>query len=79
MTEPYGPIPNQRVRFNTFVKLSNGKTITLPGGSYVKYVAKAYMPAYHPFGDYDEKFYVSIFTQYGMALIERTSLDWHVC
>lgn len=75
----YGPIPNQQMNRTAEVRLSTGKFVRLSQGAYVKYVAKLYMPQHHPFGDYNEAFQVAAYTQFGMALIDRSDLNWNVC
>jgi hypothetical protein len=36
------------------------------------------MPANHPFGDYDEEFWVAALTKFGFALIERSEVTFNV-
>lgn len=73
-------IPNQRTREPTTIQLSSGKYVSLPPGSFVKYVGKGYLPRYPrpSFDDYDERFRVAVFTHLGLGLINRDVLDWNV-
>jgi hypothetical protein len=78
MSSGYGPIANQRVNATTTIKLTSGEHKTLESGSFVKYVSKGYLPKDTPLDDYDETFQVVVFSQYGMGLVARHSLDWSV-
>lgn len=78
MAEGYGPIPNQRVKTTVTVQLSKGDSQVLPAGSFIKCIKKEYLPRNHPFENYDEKYYTAAFTKFGMALVRREDIDWHV-
>lgn len=74
-----GPTPCQKVKGHTKIKLAKGNTIAyLDAGSFIKVVSKCYMPANHPFGDYDETFWVAASTKLGFALIERSDVTFDV-
>lgn len=78
MAEGYGPIANQRVNSQISVKSTDGRYLTLVPGAFVKYVRKDYLPRDHDFGDYDEELQVAVYSQYGIVLVARHSLDWSV-
>ena len=76
----YGPIPNQRVRSTTEIELTSGKKVMIDAGSFVKFVRREYLCKYpaHPFEKCDERYQVIVLTKFGLALIERSALEWNV-
>ena len=69
--------PNQRLRTSSYAKLSNGKYTSLPAGSLVKCIDKSYVPNECGFGDYNVELYVAAHSRFGMALIDKTDIDWN--
>jgi hypothetical protein len=78
MAESYGPIAHQRINQDTSIKLANGESKTLRQGTFVKAIHKRYMPVNHPLEEYDDSFYVAVFSPYGLGLVVRYAVDWNV-
>jgi hypothetical protein len=69
---------NQRLRSPKQVRLSSGDSVTLPAGSLMKCVQIKYLPNGHTFRGYDETLWVVAYTQLGLAIMDRTDIDWEV-
>ena len=70
------PTPACVVKNTTVVRLSSGKYKELVKDSVVRYVAKYNLPSDHGFYDYDEAFFVVVYTKFGLAVINRQDLKW---
>ncbi len=74
-------VASQRIGESCTALLSRGDVATLPKDTLVKCVDKKYLPRYPepPFGDYNESYRVAVYTQFGLALIDRSCIsDWEV-
>lgn len=78
MSTGYGPIPNQRIKHQTRAKTSRGDYKVLPPGSIIKVIRQSYLSRGHPFEDADVRFQSIAYTQFGIALIDNTDIEWGV-
>lgn len=73
-----GPTPSQKIKEECSIRLANGNSKVLLPGTFVKAIRKEYVPYGHPLEEYDESFYVAIFSPYGLGLVPRRVLEWDI-